>query len=354
MDSIIAQLRAAGEPTRLRIVTLLAQGELTVSEFVQILGQSQPRVSRHLKLLADAGLVQRLPEGSWAFYRLAEPAEGGRALVDAIIAATPQDTPELARDRARLAAAKRARAQAAAAYFADVARDWDRIRALHLDEADVERAVVDAAGPGPFQQMVDVGVGSGRMLELFADRIARGLGVDLSHEMLTVARDRLDQAGFAHCSVRHGDLYALPLPDASADLVTVHLVLHHLDAPGAAIAEAVRVLRPGGRLLIVDFAPHELEFLRQRHAHRRLGFADEEVAEWLVNGGLRPIAPLTLTPDAPPSVTPHQADGAPPQDGVSSAERLVVKIWRADAPKTAGADRIDEPSSLLHVDGDAA
>lgn len=335
IERVVTVLRAVGEPTRLRIVALLTHGELTVSEFVSILGQSQPRVSRHLRMLAEAGVVERLPEGAWAFYRLAEPDDSVRAVVDAAIAALPVGERTLKRDRDQLAVVAAERRAAAAAYFAAVAPNWDRIRALHLDESEVEAAVSAAAGPGPFAHLVDVGTGSGRMLQLFADRIQRGTGVDLSHEMLTIARTNLDREALAHCSVRHGDLYALPLNDGAADLITIHLVLHYLDAPARAIAEAARALAPGGRLIIVDFAPHELEFLRAEHAHRRLGFSDADIAEWCAAAGLSPAEPLAL----------------PAQGRLDGAAALVVKVWSAvnDAQARGRA-----PELSINLTGDAA
>lgn len=303
MDRIVAALRAAGEPTRLRILALLSRGELTVSEIVHVLGQSQPRVSRHLKLLAEAGLIERLPEGSWVFYALAADDPHITRLVDAAVAALKRSEGpggELARDLERLSGVKAARADAAAAYFRAVAQDWDRIRSLHLAESEVEAAMVRAAGPDPIGLMVDVGTGTGRVLELFGPRVERGVGIDLSHEMLTVARANLDRAGLSHCTARRADLYALPFANGVADLVTIHQVLHYLDDPALAVFEAARLLAPGGSLLIVDFAPHALEFLRDEHAHRRLGFADDEVAGWAeaANLSLEPAIALGATDDA--------------------------------------------------------
>ncbi len=337
LDRVVAVLRAVGEPTRLRIVALLTQGELTVSEFVSILGQSQPRVSRHLKMLAEAGVVERLPEGAWAFYRLAEPGEPARAVVEAALAALPAGERSLKRDRDQLALVAADRNAAAAAYFAAVAPDWDRIRALHLDEDVVEDAVRAAAGPGPFPVMIDVGTGSGRMLQVFADQVRRGVGVDLSHEMLTIARANLRRAGLAQCSVRHGDLYALPFDDDTADLMTVHQVLHYLDAPARAIAEAARVLAPGGRLILVDFAPHALEFLRTDHAHRRLGFTDADILEWCAAAGLHVEPP-----------------GALGENAVREGEALTVKVWCAVSPSRRTRRDAAPHDSQLTINGDAA
>src|SRR5262245_14887429 len=198
-------LKAAGEETRLRVLALLAEAELTVSELTDILRQSQPRISRHLKLLAEAGLVERFREGSWAFFRLGErgpAAELARALVARL---DPRD-PVIARDRERLASVRATRAAAAQAYFRRHAAEWDRIRKLHVADEEVEQAIVAALADQPFRSLLDLGTGTGRMLELFGPQIQRGLGLDLSLDMLALARSRLDRAGLRHCSVRQGDL----------------------------------------------------------------------------------------------------------------------------------------------------
>lgn len=324
MDELLKQLRALAEPTRLRITTLLFRGELTVSELMQILGQSQPRVSRHLKMLVDAGLAERLPEGAWVFYRLAKSAVGEKlaALIDEMANA---DNPNLARDLERLAKVKQARADAAQAYFHDAARNWEQIRALHFPEAEVEAAIRGAAGRGPFQLHLDIGTGTGRILELFADRAKDGIGIDLSHEMLNVARSKIAEAGLVDRFVRQADAGALPIDAGAADLVTVHQVLHYLDDPMRALNECARVLAPGGRLIIADFAPHSFEILRAEHHHRRLGFSREEIAGWLETAGLEPGETIALEPDDPETLltvliwtaTKPAADGAPAKTPVS-------------------------------------
>jgi len=292
---LTATLKAAGEATRLRILALLTEAELTVSELTEILRQSQPRLSRHLRLLVEAGLVERFREGSWAFFRIGE--RGGSAdLARLLIGRVEPDDPIVARDRERLAAVRATRAAVAQNYFRRHAAQWDRIRQLHIADAAVEDAIRAALTDKPIRALLDLGTGTGRMLELFATDIERGLGLDLSLDMLALARARLDHAGLKHCSVRHGDIYDLALPRDSFDAVIIHQVLHFLDDSARAIAEAARVLRPGGRLLVVDFAPHDLEFLREEHAHRRLGFAAETVTQWLQAAGLDVVRQLTLPP----------------------------------------------------------
>jgi ubiquinone/menaquinone biosynthesis C-methylase UbiE len=293
--ALTAMLKAAAEATRLRILALLTESELTVSDLTEILRQSQPRLSRHLRLLAEAGLIERFREGSWAFFRMGERSTSAD-IARAMIARLDADDPVIARDRERLAAVRSARAAAAQAYFRRHAAEWDRIRKLHVADAAVEDAIRATLADKPIRALLDLGTGTGRMLELFAPDIERGLGLDLSLDMLALARARLDRAGIKNCSVRQGDIYDLALPRDSFDLVIIHQVLHFLDDSARAIHEAVRVLRPGGRLLLVDFAPHDLEFLREEHAHRRLGFAGETVAQWLEAAGLDIVRQQTLPP----------------------------------------------------------
>jgi ArsR family transcriptional regulator len=301
-------LRAAGEPSRLRILALLAREELAVLELCRVLDQSQPRVSRHLKLLAEAGLVERFPDGAWVFYRLTGSSRGGELASEILAAIDPAD-PVLVRDAERLSAVWEERAADAGEYFARNAARWDEIRSLYVSDADVEDAIKDAAGPGPFKRLVDLGSGTGRMLTLLAPKAEAALGLDLSQQMLNLARNRVTEAGLERCELRHGDIFATRLPSESADLVVVHQVLHYLADPAAAVREAARIVADGGKLIIADFAPHRLEFLREQHQHRRLGFAEPEMARWLADAGLRNV----------------QVTSLPPVDKAG----LTVKIWTA-------------------------
>jgi ubiquinone/menaquinone biosynthesis C-methylase UbiE len=279
--------RCLADPTRLRILALLRAMELSVGELAQVLGQSQPRVSRHVRILIEAGLAERRKEGSWVFLSLGETRRA-----DPLFAALDRwadldgEDPWLAADAARLAAVRADRAAAAERYFATRAKDWDEIRSLHIAESEVEAAVARALGERPIGRLVDIGTGTGRMLELFAGRADRALGVDRSPEMLRLARVKLAEAGLAAAELRQGDMYALPLSGGSADTVIIHQVLHYAQQPAAAVAEAARLLAPGGRLLIVDFAAHEREELRDRDAHARLGFSDEAMLKYLAAAGL--------------------------------------------------------------------
>lgn len=279
--------RALADPTRLRILALLRAMELSVGELAQVLGQSQPRVSRHVRILIDAGLAERRKEGSWVFLSLGDAArlQPLFAMLDAWAERDGAD-PWTVADAARLAAVRADRAAAAERYFAARAKDWDDIRSLHIAECEVEAAIARALADKEIGRLVDVGTGTGRMLELFAGGADHALGVDRSPEMLRVARVKLAEAGLSAAELRQGDMYALPLGSGSADTVIIHQVLHYAQQPAAAVEEAARLLAPGGRLLIVDFAPHEREELRDRDAHVRLGFADEAMLKYLEAAGL--------------------------------------------------------------------
>jgi ubiquinone/menaquinone biosynthesis C-methylase UbiE/DNA-binding transcriptional ArsR family regulator len=302
-------MRAAGEPSRLRILALLAREELAVLELCRVLDQSQPRVSRHLKVLADAGLVARFPDGAWVFYRLTGGGPAGELAARVLASIDPVD-PELLRDAERLSAVWSERAADAGEYFARNAARWDEIRSLYVSDADVEAAILAAAGPGPFRRLVDLGSGTGRMLTLLGPHAEAALGLDLSQQMLNLARNRVTEAGLQGCELRHGDIFSTRLPGESADLVVVHQVLHYLADPAAAVKEAGRIVAQGGRLIIADFAPHGLEFLREQHQHRRLGFSEPEMARWLDDAGLGKVRVTALPP--------------------ARKQGLTVKIWTAE------------------------
>ena len=296
MNNLLQGMRAVAEPTRLRVLALCAHAELTVTELTQILGQSQPRVSRHLKLLVEAGLLDRFREGTWAFYRMSETqacATLGRTIVDLI----PEDDLTITRDLERLEAVQTARAQQAAEYFRDNAARWDQIRSLHIDDAEIESAMLTLLKPDSVGALLDIGTGTGRMLIVYGTQATRAVGIDLSREMLSVARVNLDSAGLRNCQVRLGDMYQLPVASESFDSVTIHQVLHYADAPAEVIAEAARALRPGGRLIVADFMPHHEEALREEHAHRRLGFSDAEISGWLRRAQLIPEEAVYLQGD---------------------------------------------------------
>jgi len=323
LDIVVDTLKAAAESSRLRILMLISRGDLTVSDLTEILGQSQPRVSRHLKLLMDARLVERYQEGSWAFFRVSDD-DAAREFVQTVVSRVRVGDPQVERDLERLAAVKRRRQDRANSYFSRNAEGWDRLRSLHVPDQAVEAAILSVIGNRPFQSMLDLGTGTGRLLELLGPLYRRGVGLDLSREMLAVARANLDRAGVGHAQVRQGDIFAPPVERESFDLVTMHQVLHYLEEPGVAIREAARLLRPSGRLLIVDFAPHTLERLRDEHAHLRLGFSDRQIAEWFAEAGLELEETRQFEPQA------------------GGADRLTVKLWLGRDGRMLIADRATE------------
>ena len=284
-DTLLLGLRAAAEATRLRILGLCAHAELTVSELVEILGQSQPRVSRHLRLLVEAGLLERHQEGNWACYRLS-PGAGNGELGRLIVDLMPADDPAHAHDLARLEGVKEAWAVKSAAYFRQHASDWSRIQARHVDEAEVDAALLQVLGAAPVGDLLDIGTGTGHVLKLAGGRADSGIGIDRSIDMLKFARANIWRAGLRNCQVRLADMLRLPFPAASFDTVTLRMVLHYAESPAAAIAEAARVLRPGGRLIVIDFAAHDRSELREAHAHRWLGFDDAQIKQAVEAAGL--------------------------------------------------------------------
>jgi ubiquinone/menaquinone biosynthesis C-methylase UbiE len=295
MDELLVGLRAIAESTRVRLLFILSHGEFNVSELTQILGQSQPRVSRHLKLMVEAGMVSRHKEGNWVLFRLREEGLGG-ALSRAIVDMLPAHDEALARDLARLEDVKLQRAELAASYFSSNAENWERLRSLHVHEEDVEQAMQAIVGRQGIKTLIDLGTGTGRVLTLVAPLAEQAFGIDSSREMIAIARANVERSGLKQAQVRQGDIYALPFANATADLVTIHQVLHFLDDPARALTEARRILKPDGRLLIVDFAPHDLEHLRSEHAHRRLGLSTEQMMGWFQRAGLALKQHELLTP----------------------------------------------------------
>lgn len=303
-------LKAAGESTRLRLLSLLAQGELTVKDVTDILGQSQPRISRHLKLLVGAGLVERHAEGAWAYFRLSDRAEHG-GLAHFVVELVGKNDPQVARDLEALTKLRTTQQSQADNYFSRVADDWDGLRKIHVPEAAVEDSILQMVGEAPVSMMLDLGTGTGRMLELLRDRFHHGVGIDSSREMLSIARAKLSNAETAHAQVRLGDLVNLDLNGEKADLIVLHQVLHYFDDPQHVLSKAAGALSDGGRMLVVDFAPHGLEFLRDKQAHRRLGLSKDQMHAWCRSVGLR-VSEVRLLP-------PHNI-----QDGTDA---LTVCLW---------------------------
>ncbi|MGF0538604.1 ArsR/SmtB family transcription factor [Agrobacterium sp. ES01] len=310
IDKLVELLKAVGEPTRFRLLMLLSAGDLTVTDLTEILGQSQPRISRHLKLLGEAGLIERYQEGAWAYFRLTQDGDAA-ALIQTLLASTKSDDAVLNRDGERLAAVKRNRAERAQSYFSRNASEWDELRRLHVDDDLVESALLKLVGGEGADSMLDLGTGTGRILQLLSDTYRRGVGIDASRDMLSVARANLDKAGVLKASVRQGDILNLPLDGNEFDLVVIHQVLHFLVHPELALNEAARMLKPGGRLVVIDLAPHSLDYLREEHAHERLGFSHSMMSEWLSRANFSVEKIVDVEPREP------------------SAKALTVTMWLA-------------------------
>lgn len=316
MEPLLAALRAAAEPTRLRLLALAARGAFCVTELTEILGQSQPRLSRHLKLLCESGLLDRVREGANAWFALPTGPDGAlaRELVDRL----PADDATLETDRRQAARVLAERARAASERFRRQGADWDEMRALDLPAQAVEDALLALIPAAPDSRMLDVGTGTGRVLELLAPRFAQGLGVDASKAMLALARSRLARAGLTHCAVRLADMYRLPLTDSSFDTAVLQMVLHYAETPAGVLAEVARVLRPGGRLVVIDLAQHDRNDLLTRLAHRWPGFADDTMRGLLIDAGLEPAEPVAV--DGP----------------------LTIRIWPATRAAEAPVARLRE------------
>ena len=312
-DNLLGRLKAASEATRLRLLFLLARSELTVSDLTAILGQSQPRISRHLKLLSDAGVIERFPEGAWVYYRLVDTGPGSN-LARSLLASLDGSDPQLVRDMERLEQVRKSHADQANEYFDANVKQWDALRARHVAEDAVETAMLNVIGDRRFNAHLDVGTGTGRILELFSTHVERSVGIDANPKMLSVARNKLSDSGVA-AQVRQADVYNLApqgnLLNTVYDLITIHQVLHFLDDPALALSEISRVAGAGSTLLIADFASHGLEFMRAEYAHRRLGFSDEQMFGWLENVGFSDFGTIKLEPET------------------VSGEELTVQIWTA-------------------------
>lgn len=295
MDTEVV-FRALADSTRLRIMRLVAAMELAVGEIAQVLGQSQPRVSRHIAILCDAGLAERRREGSWIFLRAVSGGLAGQ--VKQLLGAAEREDAGFQTvceiDRNKLAAIRAARETQAQDYFSAHAEDWDELRRMHSSDERVEAALAGALGDAPLGRLLDIGTGTGRMAELFAPHSDHIVALDKSPAMLRVARARLQHLGNERIEMIQGDFTSLPLESASVDTVIFHQVLHFAQDPAHALREAARVTRAGGRIAIVDFAAHQREELRERHAHARLGFEDRQMEALITQSGYAPQAPITL------------------------------------------------------------
>lgn len=335
-DELVTALKSAAEPTRLRILMLLRSAELNVKDLTVILGQSQPRLSRHLKLLNEAGLIERFREGSWVYFFISTKSTGGR-LARQILDMVVIDDEVLARDIDRADALKREREAQAQAYFESNVSEWDRIRAQHVDETAIETALLSILGDKKRNLLVDLGTGTGRMLDLLSSSYDQGLGIDVNHAMLGYARSKLSRQGLKHAQVRHGDIYNLAIADGAANVVVMHQVLHFLSEPQKAIAEAARILAPGGQLVVVDFAPHGLETLRDAQAHDRLGFPQALMSEWLGQAGLDVNDIIEVCPHSTRETTRDS----------EATEKLTVSLWVATQKRQHMSDQAQTKRHVL-------
>ena len=309
MINLLNIMRALADPTRLRIVFLVRRLELSVGELVQILDQSQPRVSRHIRILDEAGLLERRKEGSWVFLRPSGLLTDG-SLASLLAEADVSQAKAFQRDLLRLDEVRNARTDMAAQYFAAHADEWDSLRSLHIADSEVEARLAQILHSAPLGRALDVGTGTGRIVELFAADASRLVAIDSSPEMLRLARAKIANLSpeiASKVDIKLGDFNMLPVGNGEFDTVIFHQVLHYAQHPEAVIAEAIRTLAPGGRLVIVDFAAHDLEELRTVHAHARLGFSDEFMKKAFTNHGLQMVHQTAL-----------------------EAGALVVKVWMGE------------------------
>ena len=281
METILTLFRALAEPTRLRLLALCDTGEHTVSDMVNVLGQSQPRVSRHLKLLCDAGILERLPEGNFVFYRrMTTNNPATEKIINETLAELTNNPETATMDRMRLEILRKERAKVAKLYFRQNATNWNRLRSLHINETEVETALIEIFPKRKGLNLIDIGTGTGRILEILSPYVGKGMGIDQSREMLSIARAHLNQLKASNLHVRHGDMYRLPIGNSMVDVVTLHQVLHYAEDPNAVFHESARILKPGGVMIVVDFEPHDIQELRDLHAHRRLGFGQADIKTW--------------------------------------------------------------------------
>ncbi len=297
MDNLLQALRAAGEQTRMRILALCAERELTVTDLIHILGQTQSRVSRHLKILVEAGLLDRFQEGQWARYRIAgqgslatknrNTAKEGVSVARYVMQNMDMMHPMLRRDREILARHQASRRQQMTRYFEEHAKSWAELREQYVDQDAVDEAVSTGLLEKPVRHFLDIGTGAGHTLELLGPKVGAAIGIDISAPMLDLARTRIEEAGLTNCQARQADMMALPYDDNTFDAALFNMVLHYVDVPDIALWEAARVLGPDGRLAVVDFAAHNVTALRDDHAHQWLGFPQDKMEQWLEAAGFQ-------------------------------------------------------------------
>jgi ubiquinone/menaquinone biosynthesis C-methylase UbiE len=279
-------LQAVGERTRLRLLRLLAKEELNVQELVRILGMSQPRISKHLAVLRDAGWIRQRREGTWSWYRALEPEAfaGGAALCASILQVAGAESAAAA-DDAALAGVLAERDARSRDFFAGVVGKWDEIRRTY-EHADIRLGALGAL-VDPGLEVIDIGTGTGALLPLLAGVVQRVVAVDNSPAMLARARVLCERAELTGVEFAQADIQELPFADGGFDAAFCSMVLHHVARPARAVGEMARVVRPGGKAVVIAFTRHNLTWMREELAHQWLGFEREEVEQLLHGAGLR-------------------------------------------------------------------
>lgn len=285
MAHAINYVKALADDTRLRLLNVLNRYELNVNELIAVMDMGQSRVSRHLKILASAGLLSWRRDGLWVFYSAVADGEG-RKFIEAMLPFVAGEK-EFQEDLSAAAGIIEERLRTTRQFFNAIADDWDQLAREVLGAYDLPGAIAALVPSGSVA--VDLGCGTGEVVERMLESADEVIGVDGSARMLDLARRRF-AADASRVSLRIGDLEHLPLRDGEADFVCVNMVLHHLSSPVAALEEARRVLRPGGRIAIADFDRHEDESMRVNYGDRWLGFTEEGLRSALENAGFTPLS----------------------------------------------------------------
>jgi len=291
--AVFDRLQTLGDETRARLLLLLEDHEFTVSELCAVVQLPQSTVSRHLKVLAEDGWVRSRADGPSRHYRMVElEPEAGELW--AVVRQRVADSPAGRDDRERARSVRARRRDRAREFFSNAAADWDRLR----DELFGERVeLLPLFGLlDPAWTVADLGAGTGSLSEALAPFVRRVIAVDSSLQMLDALRGRLD--GVRSVEARAGELEALPIEDGTVDLAFMLLVLHYIVEPADVLAEAWRVLRPGGRLIVVDMREHEREEYRLKMGHVWMGFDGSQIETWAKRAGfsridVRPLSPGT-------------------------------------------------------------
>ncbi len=312
-QDLIAIYKALGEETRLRIVCLLRNRELSVSDLTSLLHQSQPCISNHLKLLYEQGIVKRYQEGSYAYFRLTSDRQLIRLINAGLERLDFLYDPVLRDDVNHYRELMDVQAEKSITFFAEIAEKWNKIRILTIPAKQEEEFLYEKLKDVIVGNFIDLGTGTGRMLKIFSENYKNGVGIDWSHNMLNVARACLHQNQINHAYVCQGNIYNLTFDDFLADCVISHQVLHYLSTPHKVFKQVAQLLKPGGKFVIVDFAPHNSEFLLKNYAHQRLGFSDEIIQEWLSLNDFQLKETHSLVPD------PDTAE----------KQKITLKIWVA-------------------------